>query len=165
RRVGILCHARGRYGSESRLCRCLRRERAVDADQLRRLDRTGGFPHAGTVRLQRDVEIQVRWLNVARNIRGAAQVAFCVRVRLCEHEHGLARREIETVAGTACEEAHVFVRLSLIRLEVQGQLAVALAQAGLRSRGEWQGKTRDKREQHEDPARWDTSGLRHRYPL
>ena len=100
----------------------------------------------------------------AKPLRRAAQVAFCVRVRLCQHEHGLARREIETVAGTAREEADVLVRLSLIRFEVQGQLAVALAHAGLRSRGEGQGKTADKREQREDPARRDTRGLGHREP-
>src|SRR5438552_8599719 len=101
----------------------------------------------------------------AKPLRRAAQVAFCVRVRLCQYEHGLARREIEAVAGAACEEAYVLVRLALIRLEVQRQLAVALAHAGLRSRGEWQGKTGDKREQREDAARWDTRGLGHRYPL
>src|SRR5438309_7630981 len=65
----------------------------------------------------------------------AAQVAFCVRVRLCQYEHRLARREIEAVAGTACEEAYVLVRLSVIRLEVQGQLAVSLAYSSFPSRG------------------------------
>src|SRR5439155_3467335 len=101
----------------------------------------------------------------ATPLRRPARVAFCVRVRLCQYEHRLARREVETVAGTAREEAYVLVRLALIRLEVQGQLAVALAHAGLRSRGEWQRKTGDKREQREDPARGDTRGLGHRYPL
>src|SRR5207302_7446906 len=44
----------------SRLRRHLRRDRAVDADQFRRLDRPGGLPYLGAFRLQRDVKIQVR---------------------------------------------------------------------------------------------------------
>src|SRR5204863_8348784 len=101
----------------------------------------------------------------ARALGRAAQVGFCVRVRLGQHEHGLAGRGIEAVAGTAREEAYVVVRLSLIRLEVQGQLAVALAHAGVRKGGEWQGKAGGKREQREDAAKRDTRGRGHRYPL
>src|SRR5437667_73835 len=70
-----------------------------------------------------------------------------------QHEHALARREIEAVARTACKEAYVLVCLAAIRLEVQRQLAVGLAYSSFRSRGCWTSEADEEWEQHEHSAR------------
>src|SRR5439155_21535700 len=62
----------GRDGSEPRLRRRLRRDRAVDADQFRRLDRPGGLPYLGAFRLQGDVKIQVKGLLSSANLHIAS---------------------------------------------------------------------------------------------
>ncbi len=67
--------------------------------------------------------------------------AFCIRGGLREHQHGFVRSQIEAVARTAREETHILVRLAAIRLELQRQFAVALAQASVRRRGCGQDET------------------------
>ena len=67
----------------------------------------------------------------------AAHVAFRVRARLREDEDRLAGGEIKIVAGTARKEAHVLMRLAAVRLELERQLAVALAHPSVRRRADW----------------------------
>ena len=86
-----------------------------------------------------------------------------MRVRPNKDEHGLARREIEAVAGTTREEAHVLVRLAEIRLEVKWQSAVGLARCYRRGR-DWFYRGRaagEKRREHEDPPGADKAIVRH----
>src|SRR6266513_3931109 len=93
----------------------------------------------------------------------AVRIAFCIGVRPCQHEDRLAGGEIEAVAWTAREEAHVLVRLALIRLELKRQAAVALAQASVRGRRCWQRETEEKQEQQENAAKRDQRVLEHVY--
>ena len=92
-------------------------------------------------------------------------VSFSIRVRPCEQEDHLAGGQIEAVAGTACEEANLRVRLAAIRLEVQGQLAVGFAHASVPDRGDRHGNTAEEREQREHAARRDHHVPGHGYLL
>ena len=111
---------------------------------------------------------RLRWRLRIAPLGQAARVAFCIRVWLGEYEHGLARGEIKAVAGPARDEAHVLVRLALIRLEVKRQPAVALAYTNIRSpgcwgRSCWQGEGDENQERQEEAARRDERILEHDY--
>src|SRR5437870_4017141 len=95
----------------------------------------------------------------------AARIAFCVSGRLAQHQHRFVRGQIEAVAGTAREKAHVLVRLAAVRLELQRQLAVTLAHPSVRIGNCRQGKAEDGREQREHAARRDQRVVGHGYLL